>query len=348
MTDEPLEQKRNLGAFVAAVLVLVCLWQAGNPPPPLAGVGGAGASPGGGVIQAPDHGRISLLDEWMGALRDLGGALERTPPAADDDPSAGQTESELPALAPREFEGYVLIDPGHGGRDGGAVGHGMVEKHVTLDLSRMLLRELERREIPARLTRDRDVGMSLMDRCAMANRGGDALFISVHVNSIAGPGASGVETFYCQPRSALVEAMNRMRHPRLREEHVEDQRSRLFAQVVQGRLVAETGARDRGIKNKPLAVIRHTEAPAILVECGFLSDANEAALLRTQAYRRKLVSGMADGIEEFLRAMEDDPHHGFVERPPDEAGDDADDDDEVEGADDGEVAAGGAGPATAA
>ena len=332
MTDEPLEQKRNLGALAAALVLLLCLWQAGSPPPPSSG--GAEESVRGsvarGAIESPDHGEISWLDEWLGALRDLGGAMDRVAPPRpgdEDEPLEDSGGAEPPALTPREYEGYVLIDPGHGGRDGGAVGHGMIEKHVTLDLSRMLLRELERREIPARLTRDRDVGMSLMDRCAMANRGGDALFVSVHVNSIAGPGASGVETFYCQPRSALVEAMNRMRHPRLRDERVDDHRSRMLAEVVQRRLIAETGARDRGIKNRPMAVIRHTEAPAILVECGFLSDANEAALLRTQAYRRKLVMGMADGIEQFLRAMEDDPHHGFVERPVEP---DAEEEDEAE------------------
>lgn len=317
MSSEPVERARSLGALVAAILLLVCLWMAGEPPVPDDGrIGPTVAKTD--DIRPPDHGRISWLDEWMGAFRELG---ERAPPsdATGDRPADGAgSEDQFPLPSPREFEGYVLIDPGHGGRDGGAVGNGMIEKNVTLELSKMLHGELERRGIPSRLTRDKDVGLSLMERCAMANRGGDALMVSVHVNSIAGPGASGIETFYNHPRSTLVEAMNRMRHPVLRQEFVEDRRSRLLAQIVQRKMVAQTGARDRGIKNQPLAVIRHTEAPAILVECGFLSDADEAAKLATRSYRRKLVIGMADGIESFLKAVKEDPAYGFIENRPEE------------------------------
>jgi N-acetylmuramoyl-L-alanine amidase len=205
----------------------------------------------------------------------------------------------------------VIIDPGHGGMDGGTVGHGLVEKNVTLLIASALKESLHARGIAAVLTRDSDRLVSLRDRSAFANRRPSHLLVSVHVN--AGPASvSGIETFYSDPKGVGPALALRKRLGVARDERVTDSRDSVLARHLQSAVCATTGARDRGVKNRPdLSVTRHTHCPAVLVECGFVTDPGEARKIKDASYRNRLAKGLADGIAAFLQAVEGDPMLGL-------------------------------------
>ena len=92
-----------------------------------------------------------------------------------------------------------------------------------------------------------------------------------------------------------------------------DRRATGLAERVQAGICAATGARDRGVKNRPsLSVTRHTHCPAVLVECGFLTNADEARRIKTGAYQKQVARGIANGVEAYLEALEADPGFGIV------------------------------------
>lgn len=222
---------------------------------------------------------------------------------ASDDSGAGRPAGErvIPS---------IVIDAGHGGIDGGTVGNGHVERDITLPIARKLAAALEARGHEIRMTRTADVDMPLKDRSAFANKEVTKVFVSIHVN--AGPSSvHGIETFYSSPKALAATAAARASFYVKSGAEFKDSRGEMLAERVQEAVCATTEAKDRGAKNRAsLSVTRHTHAPAVLVECGFLSNASEAKRLADSGYQDKLAEGIADGVELYLDAVDQDPYFG--------------------------------------
>ncbi len=167
----------------------------------------------------------------------------------------------------------VVIDAGHGGFDRGGVPRQRVaEKAMTLDVSQRLGKILRKAGYRVIMTRDSDVFVTLGDRVRIANRNRNAIFVCVHFNSAAREGANGIETYYYSKESAGLAA-------------------NIHRQVVAG-----TTTENRGIRRRGYYVLRRASIPAVLVECGFLTNGDEARQVLQSSYREKLAERIADGV----------------------------------------------------
>lgn len=178
----------------------------------------------------------------------------------------------------------VVVDPGHGGRDPGAVAGPLREADLALDLTLKAARGLERQGVSMRLTRQEDRDVSLPERVALANRTGADLFLSVHCNAASNPEARGFES-YVHPAA----------WPRTRE----------IARTIHERLAAflnSFGVPDRGLKEADFYVLRETRCPAVLLECLFLTNAEDARLLGDPAWRSRLAAEIAQAVVGALAA----------------------------------------------
>lgn len=172
----------------------------------------------------------------------------------------------------------VYIDPGHGGSDSGAVGHGLQEKDLTLDIS-LKLRDMLNAHggIEIRMSRDGDITRSLDYRTSDANSWGATFFISVHINS---GGGTGFESYrYTGTTGDTLRAQQTI-HPAV--------------------FNAMGGVRDRGQKEANFHVLRETAMPAILTENLFIDTAADAALLGDPNFRTQTAQGHANGILAYL------------------------------------------------
>jgi N-acetylmuramoyl-L-alanine amidase len=186
-----------------------------------------------------------------------------------------------PPTTPRQPTGrlVVVIDPGHGGPDPGAVGiGGIYEKNIVLDVSQQVAALLEQAGIQAVLTRSSDIDLDLQPRVDIAERARATIFVSIHANAISmsRPDVNGLETFYFDSGFGL-------------------------AQSIHSSVLQATGTRDRRVRQARFYVIRRTSMPSVLVETGFVTGAEDAPKLATPAYRRLLAEGIARGIINYLR-----------------------------------------------
>jgi N-acetylmuramoyl-L-alanine amidase len=167
----------------------------------------------------------------------------------------------------------VVLDPGHGGHDRGAAIGYVYEKHLALDTARRVEDILRRSGLKVIMTRSRDVFIPLPDRAATGNRYRNALFVSIHYNYNRSGSGAGVETFHHSPGSQTL------------------------ASYIQAYLVQRTRMTNRGVKTASFHVIRNTTRnPAVLVECGFVSNAAERARMLTGEFRARIAEGIAQGI----------------------------------------------------
>lgn len=172
----------------------------------------------------------------------------------------------------------VVVDPGHGGPDPGAVGIGGIqEKEIVLDISRRVQANLERSGIQVVMTRNADIDLDLQPRVDIAQRANATVFVSIHANAISmsRPDVNGLETYYFQTGLELARAIHR--------------------NVLQG-----TGIEDRGVRSARFYVLRRTTMPSVLVEVGFVTGRNDAARLRDSSYRQRMADSIARGVLEYL------------------------------------------------
>jgi len=201
----------------------------------------------------------------------------------------------LPAAGSR----VVVIDPGHGGLDTGARGkRGGEEKHAALDIARRLRNHLIAAGLKVYLTRENDRFIELEERCRLARRWRADLFVSIHLNSAASTTAEGIETYALAAAGAASTAGgegggalpgNRF-----------DAANSLLGFHIHRTLVAQANAPDRGLKRSRFIVLRNAPCPAVLVECGFLSHAEEEQKLLRETYREDLARGIAKGILHYV------------------------------------------------
>lgn len=199
----------------------------------------------------------------------------------------------------------IVIDPGHGGRDPGKINkRGMYEKTYVLDISKRVARILKARGYTVLLTRDGDTTLELPERPARANRWNADLFVSIHLNSASSSSARGIETFALTPvgETSTGDPGGNAK-TQADDGNARDALNTLFAFKVHSALVAKTDAEDRGVKYANFAVLRPLKCPGILVECGFLTNASDTALVSTKNGRERIAVGIANGIEAYVRAV---------------------------------------------
>lgn len=172
----------------------------------------------------------------------------------------------------------IVIDPGHGGTDYGAIREGINEKDITLDISQRVEAILRSKGIKAVLTRDDDTYVSLEDRVSFAEAEEPEIFVSIHVNSAVSTDPNGIET------------------------HWYHDYSKHLAEVVHKHFVRELpNSKDRGLFKSKFYVINHTTCPAVLCEIGFLSNTEERNELITDSRKQKTAKAIAEGIIEYLK-----------------------------------------------
>jgi N-acetylmuramoyl-L-alanine amidase len=186
-----------------------------------------------------------------------------------------------PELRPRPIlqrhpgKTLVVLDPGHGGPDPGAIGIGGIqEKDVVLDIAEKLAVQLRSRGIDVILTRDADIDLDLPPRVELAERVKADLFVSIHANSIDmnHPDVNGLQTYYFHDNSSNL------------------------AQLIHQEVLHTTGINDRSVRTARFYVIRNTSMPAVLVEVGFVTGQDDAAHLSDAGYREKTAEAIAAGI----------------------------------------------------
>ncbi|GEM_PF-2098601 len=244
----------------------------------------------------------------------------------DRDETAGWAELHLSGREPAgeardpSRNWLVVLDPGHGGEEEGAVGPtGVVEKDLVLDVARRTAALLRAAGFEVELTRDGDENVSLDDRAALANRLHADLFVSIHANASPARSAHGAET-YILAREATDDAarataalendaggvltgaggrqdVGLILWDLAQVEYLEE--SARLAETIQDRLDAELGLDDRGVKQAPFRVLVGATCPAVLVELGFLTNPQEERLLATAAYRRRLARVLAEAVIAF-------------------------------------------------
>ncbi|MEM9922392.1 MAG: N-acetylmuramoyl-L-alanine amidase [Cyanobacteria bacterium P01_D01_bin.50] len=173
----------------------------------------------------------------------------------------------------------VMIDPGHGGKDPGAIGiGGLQEKDVILPISLRVAQILEQNGVQAILTRNSDYFVSLKGRVDMAERANANLFVSIHANSVglSRPDVSGLEVYYYNSGYNL-------------------------AQDVRRSVLSSVNVRDRRVRKARFYVLRKSSMPAILVETGYVTGREDAAKLASPQYRDRMAQGIANGILNYIR-----------------------------------------------
>jgi N-acetylmuramoyl-L-alanine amidase len=197
----------------------------------------------------------------------------------------------------------VVLDPGHGGQDSGAMCGGLLEKDLTLDVARRIDRLLDSEGVATLMTRVGDTYVSLADRAAFANRVRNCIFVSIHFNEDNQPVASGVETYYAAHQitagSFLASWLPFLWRPLSNSPNAE---SRNLAELIQEAVVARTGTVDRGTQARQFFVIANVTSPAVLVEGGFLTNKEDISKLATENYRDQIAAAVADGILRYRDA----------------------------------------------
>jgi N-acetylmuramoyl-L-alanine amidase len=220
----------------------------------------------------------------------------------------------------------IVLDPGHGGKDPGAVGRqGTMEKTIVFDVTRRVKHRLEEHGFDVLLTRTRDEYVPLGSRSEMANEYKADVFVSIHANAAENRDACGFETFFLSVAKTDWERAVAARENAVLEYEMpdtvkfEDELELILADLAQNEFLTESSelaaciqehavpcarVKDRGVKQANFFVLRNNYMPAVLVECGFISNKSEEKLLLTPKHRERIASGVADGIIEFIRQYE--------------------------------------------
>ena len=177
----------------------------------------------------------------------------------------------------------ILIDPGHGGNDKGTIANDKVtfEKDITLKIGTLVAQKLTKQnDIQVIVSRNEDKYVSLADRAKLANEQGVDLLVSIHLNGqIGGTDAFGIETYYTKEKN---------------------DGSYELAKQIQETVSSYVDIRDRGVKPERFQVLLQSKMPAVLVECGFLSNNEEVKNLKNSSYQENLAEGISQGILTYL------------------------------------------------
>lgn len=171
----------------------------------------------------------------------------------------------------------ILLDPGHGGKDPGAISHGVYESYVNLSIAKEVGRKLQSYGYRVAYTRQSNIYLSPRQRAAMAKRYERALVISIHCNGSRYSSSRGVETFSCTGYGTS---------------------SHTLATKLQRRLVKLGLFKNRGVKRGRFAVLYDHQHPAALIECGFLSNSYDRAKLKSKTHQKRIAEAITQGIRD--------------------------------------------------
>ena len=245
--------------------------------------------------------------------------------------AAPATPTVAQETAAREAPGkkgklLVVLDPGHGGNDPGAVGNGLKEKDINLAIGLKMEKSLKDRGLDVKMTRNTDVYLKLQERTDFANRADADMFVSIHVNSLPpGKNSAGFEIYLMalptdQDALALAKIENReYTEGKAESGAASDRRTELVLKILGDMLANEkinesTAAAEalynagnaqglpmKRVAQAPFFVLRGASMPAVLLETGFITNAKEAKLLAHSGYQQKLADAMADGIKNYFK-----------------------------------------------
>ena len=215
--------------------------------------------------------------------------------------SNGKWTAEIPesrGFKKGKYTKTVFLDPGHGGKDPGAVYYNTQEKDLTMQIYQKLRKELQGLGYTVLSSRDSDVYVDFVtERSKMVNKTDSDMFISIHFNASGNPasGRSGIQTYSYEEDSDYRAKINPYwhNHPdRISE-------SNRLAANIHSSLLAETGAKNAGLLQRSFAVLRETDKPAVLLELGYMDNFDENQQIRNEAYQDKLVAGIVKGIQKY-------------------------------------------------
>ena len=209
-------------------------------------------------------GSVYVLESLVGRIRAaMGGAVRPT----------------IPREYPGKLSGCVVIDAGHGGDDPGATScTGYYEKTVNLSVARKVALLLRQRGLKVIMTREGDEFIEREQRAAIANRNNAQLFVSIHCDSMENSSKRGFTIYVARSASRA---------------------SRQAADAI-AQAMAKTGIDKQGVREADYKVLIYTQGPAVLVELGYLSNYQEATLLRDSNFQNRLAEAIANGIAGFL------------------------------------------------
>jgi N-acetylmuramoyl-L-alanine amidase len=170
----------------------------------------------------------------------------------------------------------IVLDPGHGGHDPGAIGNGLEEKEVVLNVGLRVEKKLQSSGAIVVMTRKNDTFLTLDERAQIGNNSNASTFVSIHTNSFSTSSPNGSETYW----SSNYYGAN----------------SKELATEIQKELVKKLGTTDRGVKEAGFYVIKYTKIPSVLVELGFISNKSDAVKLASSTYRDKAADAIVQGL----------------------------------------------------
>ncbi len=266
------------------------------------------------------------------ALATTAAALPATPPSTPPDPAPAPTPPQANGRGGFSFArqlglgiSRIVIDPGHGGHDPGAQANGVSEADLVLDVALRLEKLLKKTPgLEVILTRRSDTFVPLEERTAIANREGADLFLSIHANASQNPKASGIETYFLNFATTLSAKAVAARENAASGETMGDlpdfvrsialnnklDESRDFATQVQQSLVEHLRAgnqsvKDLGVKQAPFVVLIGAAMPSVLSEISFVTNPQEARLLKTGAYRQRIAEALYNALLKYQMSLGD-------------------------------------------
>lgn len=265
-------------------------------------------------LERYDHHRVFTIQSPARIVIDVFGSRRQR---VREDPSG-----RLPAGLRRVQT--IIVDPGHGGSDPGATGiAGLREKDVNLAIGKLVARRLEERGFEVVLTRDGDQTRSLEERTAIAESAGGDVFVSIHANASVRAKARGIETYTLDrnhERHSLDVAARENGIPAAKldplqralaalqvddvGQHSEKLAGLVHANVIRGARSRDGTLPDLGVKKGPFYVLFMSSMSSLLVETGFVTNRQDAVLLRSPPYQRLLADKIAEGIDRYRQQVE--------------------------------------------
>ena len=209
----------------------------------------------------------------------------------------------------------IMIDPGHGGKDPGAVAFGIKEKDISLRMARILGKMLEEKGFRILYTRTKDVFVPLEERTAMANAQKADLFLSIHANAHPNPSTKGFEIYslnLAKTQDAVRVAAREnavsskqisdlqliltdlMLNSKISESH--ELATKIHSRTIQGVRRSHPGLVDKGVREAPFFVLMGAKMPAVLLELGYLTNRDESRMLNSDAYLRTMAQSLVQGV----------------------------------------------------